>query len=118
VGAVTRRAPLTAALAVLAAGCGGGGGDDKPRAARTATPSPSASPSPSPSPEATASPGGGAAKGGKAIVDGWARTLARSDEAGAARYFALPLVVSQGPRQRLTSRAARGCSPPPAAAAT
>ena len=91
-----RLAVPAAALAALAAGCGGSGGADKPRAART--PAPTATPTPAASPPAA--PGGD----GREVIDGWARTLARSDEKGAARFFALPLLVSQGPAQRLTTR--------------
>jgi hypothetical protein len=38
------------------------------------------------------------------VIEGWARALRRGDAQAAARYFALPVVVSQGTAARMTER--------------
>jgi hypothetical protein len=63
-----------AALLCTAAVLGGCGGDDEPAE--------------QPAPAATASP--------TAVIRAWANTLRSGDVRGAARYFALPSVVSNG----------------------
>jgi hypothetical protein len=92
---VTRRALTAAVLAALAAGGCDSGQKAEPRAEKTPPArTPTAPPEPAPD------------RSDRETIDGWARTLARSDEDGAARYFATPLLVSQGPTQQLTTRAA------------
>jgi hypothetical protein len=86
-----------AGLALAVAGCGGGDGPrtdlKTPRTdTRPATPTPAAG---------TVDPA--AAR----VIRAWAGTLRRGDVAGAARYFALPSLVSNGtPPLQLKSRAA------------
>ncbi len=94
------RAPLPAVLALAFAlgACGGGGGDGADRAA---TPTPTAT--------ATSSPDEAAVPDAAdvEIVRAWADTLRDGRVRAAARYFALPSVVSNGTGPiRLESRAA------------
>jgi hypothetical protein len=83
-------APVRAvlALAFVVSACGGGGGDRPPRAA---TPPPTATPTATPSAEVSAPD-----PADVRIVRAWADTLRRGDVRGAARYFALPSLVSNG----------------------
>jgi len=72
---------LVLAAAVLLGGCGGGasGADSGPAARTTTAPAPSLA-------------GGARAR----VVRGWSDTLRHGDIRGAAGYFALPSVVSNG----------------------
>jgi hypothetical protein len=86
-----------AALAVGAAACGGGG-DDGDRS-RAATPTPSASASPEPE---SSAPDPADVR----VVRAWADTLRAGRVRAAARYFALPSLVSNGtPPIKLETRA-------------
>ncbi len=89
------------ALALGAAACGGGGddGDDRPRA--------SATPSATAEPEATAEPDSSRADAADVrVVRDWADTLRAGHIRAAARYFALPSLVSNGtPPIKLETRA-------------
>lgn len=77
---------LGAALVVASCGGGGDGGEERRR-------------QPAPAPEVDA--------GDVRVVRGWADTLRRGDVRGAARYFALPAIVSNGTRPiRLDTRPA------------
>jgi hypothetical protein len=93
------RAPIPAVLAFALAlgGCGGGGGHDGGR--RAATPTPTAIPSR----DAVAEPDPADVE----VVRAWADTLRHGRVRAAARYFALPSVVSNGTAPiRLKNRAA------------
>jgi hypothetical protein len=93
-----------AALAVSAAACGGGGGDDsdRPRASATPTPSPSATPERTTPESESAAPDPGDVR----VVRAWADTLRAGHVRAAARYFALPSLVSNGtPPIKLETRA-------------
>ena len=108
---------LTAAVTALvvgAAACGGGGGedDDGPRAATTpsatakpATPDATVEPESTPEPDSepkSAPPDPADVR----IVRAWADTLRRGDVRAAARYFAIPSLVSNGtPPIKLETRA-------------
>jgi hypothetical protein len=92
----------SAALALGAAACGGGDGDDRDKlttpgvAEKRGNPAPSATPAP----ERDVDPAA------VRVVRAWADTLRRGDVRGAARYFALPSLVSNGTAPiKLTSRA-------------
>jgi hypothetical protein len=87
------------ALACGAAACGGGG--DAPGAAATPTPSPErAAPAPAAGPDAEVDPAD------VRVVRAWADTLRRGEVHAAARYFALPSLVSNGTAPiRLETRA-------------
>jgi hypothetical protein len=89
---------VLAALALGAAACGGGG-DDRPRAAAT--------PSATTEPEATAEPESSRADAADVrVVRDWADTLRAGRIRAAARYFALPSLVSNGtPPIKLQTRA-------------
>jgi hypothetical protein len=77
---------LGAALVVASCSGGGDGGEERRR-------------QPAPAPEVDA--------GDVRVVRGWADTLRRGDVRGAARYFALPAIVSNGTRPiRLDTRPA------------
>jgi hypothetical protein len=69
---VSRARPIALLLAVAVAGCGGSGGSSARHAA--------------PAPERDA----------PAVIRAWADTLRRGDIPGAAKFFALPSVVSNG----------------------
>jgi hypothetical protein len=91
---------LTGALAALAVGAAacGGGGDDGDRS-RAATPTPSASASPEPE---SSAPDPADVR----VVRAWADTLRAGRVRAAARYFALPSLVSNGtPPIKLETRA-------------
>jgi hypothetical protein len=91
---------LMGALAVLAVGAAacGGGGDDGDRS-RAATPTPSASASPEPE---SSAPDPADVR----VVRAWADTLRAGRVRAAARYFALPSLVSNGtPPIKLETRA-------------
>jgi hypothetical protein len=91
------RALIPAVLALAFGACGGGGGD------RAATPTPTPTPTARPSPDTPAEPDAADV----AVVRAWADTLRRGHVRAAARYFALPSVVSNGTAPiRLESRAA------------
>jgi hypothetical protein len=87
-----------AALAVGAAACGGGGDDgDRPRASATPTATATASPEPESSPPDPDD---------VRVVRDWADTLRAGRVRAAARYFALPSLVSNGtPPIKLETRA-------------
>lgn len=91
-----------AGSALAIAACGGGDGDR----ARLQTPGTEATPaSPAPEDEAAA-PARRDDPGAVAVVRAWADTLRRGDVRGAARYFALPSMVSNGTSPiRLETRA-------------
>jgi hypothetical protein len=90
-----------AALAVSAAACGGGHDGDRPRAAAP-TASPTASPEPR-APEPESSPPDPA---DVRVVRAWADTLRAGRVRAAARYFAIPSLVSNGtPPIKLETRA-------------
>jgi hypothetical protein len=86
---------VLAALALGVAACGGDDDGDRPRAA--ASPSPSATPAPeseAPDPADVE------------VVRAWADTLRSGDARAAARYFAIPSLVSNGtPPIKLETRA-------------
>jgi hypothetical protein len=87
---------VLAALALGVAACGGGDGDgDRPRAEAT------------PKPETTAVPESEAPDPADVqVVRDWADTLRSGDARAAARYFALPSLVSNGtPPIKLETRA-------------
>jgi hypothetical protein len=91
---------LTGALAALAVGAAacGGGGDDGDRS-RAATPTPSAWASPEPE---SSAPDPADVR----VVRAWADTLRAGRVRAAARYFALPSLVSNGtPPIKLETRA-------------
>jgi hypothetical protein len=94
---------LTGALAALALGaaaCGGGGDDaERPRAAET--------PNATTEPDATAEPESTAPDPADVqVVRDWADTLRAGNVRAAARYFALPSLVSNGtPPIKLETRA-------------
>lgn len=90
-----RRAAVLLTIPVLAA-CGGGG--DEQEAERTPAQTPAATSSPTPAPAS-------GVERAREVITGWSNTLGRSDVDGAAAFFALPLVVSQGRTARLTTRA-------------
>jgi hypothetical protein len=95
------RAPIPAVLALAFAlgGCGGGGDDGPDRSGRAATPAPTATPSA----DEAAAPD----PADVAVVRAWADTLRHGRVRAAARYFALPSVVSNGTGPiRLKNRAA------------
>jgi len=98
---MVRRLPLAVVSAALAlAGCGGGG-DDTPRAA---TPTPTATATAAPDEPPAAAPAD-LDPADVRVVRAWADRLRRGDVRGAARYFALPSVVSNGtPPIRLEQR--------------
>jgi hypothetical protein len=88
-------APLGAALVL--ASCGGGGGDDDDDRLRLRTPGAAEERARTPDEVDPAD---------VRVVRGWADTLRRGDIRGAARYFALPSIVSNGtPPIRLETRA-------------
>jgi hypothetical protein len=88
-----------AAIAVSAAACGGGDDGERPRA--SATPTPTATTTPEPEPE-SAAPDPVDVR----IVREWADTLRAGRVRAAARYFALPSLVSNGtPPIKLETRA-------------
>jgi hypothetical protein len=91
---------LLAALALGAAACGGGGGDgERPRA--SATPTATAEPEPTAEPESTRPE-----PADVRVVREWADTLRAGRARAAARYFALPSLVSNGtPPIKLETRA-------------
>jgi hypothetical protein len=94
------RALTTAALVALtAAGCGGDGDDEKRSAA--ARPTPTVIPT---TPPATSTPAL-SLREQRAIVEGWANALARSDVDRATEFFSLPAVIEQGEAYRLRRRA-------------
>jgi hypothetical protein len=102
IGRMPRDGRLTGVLAALALGmaaCGGGDDGDRPRAAAT--------PSATPEPEATAVPESEAPDPADVqVVRDWADTLRSGDARAAARYFALPSLVSNGtPPIKLETRA-------------
>jgi hypothetical protein len=76
-----------AALAAAACGCGGGGGDDDDRLKLTTPGTAEERAKPA---EEKVDPAA------VRVVRGWADSLRRGDVRGAARYFALPSVVSNG----------------------
>jgi hypothetical protein len=85
---------LLAALALGIAGCGGGGGGDERRTLTT----PDVAEEPG-KPAPTSEPAEQAGQVDPAdvrVVRAWADTLRRGDIRGAARYFALPSLVSNG----------------------
>lgn len=85
---------LATVLVSLVVGCGG---NDTPgsRADRQTTPAPRGTTTTH-----------ARARSPEAVIRGWSETLRRGDVAGAARYFAIPSLVSNGtPPIRLTSRA-------------
>jgi hypothetical protein len=88
---------VLAALALGAAACGGDDDGDRPRAAASPSPSPSATPAPeseAPDPADVE------------VVRAWADTLRSGDARAAARYFAIPSLVSNGtPPIKLETRA-------------
>jgi hypothetical protein len=87
------------ALSVSAAACGGGGGE--PRTDLKTPEEKRAAPSPAPTASPTVDPAD------ERVIRAWADTLRRGDVAGAARYFALPSLVSNGTQPiRLTTRKA------------
>jgi hypothetical protein len=90
---------LVGALAVLAASaaaCGGGGDGDRPRASATPTPTANASEPESSAPDPA----------DVDVVREWADTLRAGHVRAAARYFALPSLVSNGtPPIKLETRA-------------
>jgi len=92
-----RLAGALAALALGAAACGGGDGDDRSEAA---TPEPTAAePERTAEPESTAEPDAESAPPDPAdvrVVRAWADTLRHGRVRAAARYFALPSLVSNG----------------------
>ena len=93
---------LTGVLTALALGmaaCGGGDDGDRPRAAAT--------PTSTSEPEATAVPENEAPElADVQVVRDWADTLRSGDARAAARYFALPSLVSNGtPPIKLETRA-------------
>ena len=111
---------LAGALAALACGvsaCGGGDGQAVPGAdAERATPSPTPTTTPradsTPAPDGGPTPAPGEAPSGEVdpadvqVVRDWADTLRRGDVRAAARYFALPSLVSNGtPPIKLETRA-------------
>ena len=78
-------------LAFGAAGCGSDG-DDSKRAQTTPRPKASATPAPAPA-QGGSKP---AAKSDEAVIRGWADALRAGHVAEAARFFAIPAVVSNG----------------------
>jgi hypothetical protein len=101
-------AAAVAALALGAVACGGGGGEESDRRA-DATPSASAEPERSAEPESTPEPGARSNPPDPAdvrIVRAWADTLRAGRVHAAARYFAVPSLVSNGtPPIKLETRA-------------
>ncbi len=88
---------LLLALAVLALGVSACGGSDARLKARTP---------PAPKGSSSRLPAGSPSKADDAVVRGWADALRAGDVAKAARYFAIPSVVSNGTKPiRLASRA-------------
>jgi hypothetical protein len=86
-----------AAIAVGAAACGGGDDGDRPRASATPTPTATTNPEPESAPPDPAD---------VRIVREWADTLRAGRVRAAARYFALPSLVSNGtPPIKLETRA-------------
>jgi hypothetical protein len=96
-----RFALLPAALALGIAACGGGGEDrTKPTTPGAVEERPRSAPSPSEERPARVD------EADVRIVRAWADTLRRGDVRGAARFFALPSLVSNGtPPIRLETRA-------------
>jgi len=100
-------AAAVTALALGAAACGGGDDGDRPRAGTT--PSATAAPDSTAEPESTPQPEPESAPPDPAdvrIVRAWADTLRHGRVHAAARYFALPSLVSNGtPPIKLETRA-------------
>jgi hypothetical protein len=97
---------LLAALALGATACGGDGDDgERPRA--SATPGGTAEPDAAAEPEATAEPESAPPEPADiSVVREWADTLRAGRVRAAARYFALPSLVSNGtPPIKLETRA-------------
>jgi hypothetical protein len=84
---------LVAAVAVLA-GCGSPSG---PRPAGPRAPGAGQATTPAASPRPPAAAGGPADKATLAVIRGWSDRLRRGDVGGAARYFALPSLLINGP---------------------
>jgi hypothetical protein len=90
-----------AGSALVLAACGGNGGDDD--RLKLTTPGTAEERS---KPEATAEPAEKVDPSDVRVVRAWADALRRGDVRGAARYFALPSIVSNGTAPiRLTTRA-------------
>ena len=98
-------AAAVTALALCAAACGGGDDDDSPRAGTT--PDATATPNSTAEPESTAQPESAPPDPADVrIVRAWADTLRHGRVRAAARYFALPSLVSNGtPPIKLETRA-------------
>jgi hypothetical protein len=84
-------AGAAAALTLSACG-GGGGGDDRYKLTTPGATEERAAPTPTPEPTVSRDVNPAAVR----IVRAWANTLRRGDVRGAARYFALPSLVSNG----------------------
>jgi hypothetical protein len=86
---------VATALTLLAtAGCGGSGDDARRKPTTAGTSARKATPTPSATPSAAADAAVDPAH--KRVIRAWADTLRHGDINGAARYFALPSLVSNG----------------------
>jgi hypothetical protein len=90
-----------ALILMAGAGCGGGGKSARTTLTTPGTSAQRTSPTPEPTATATVDPAH------ERVIRAWAATLRRGDVNGAARYFALPSLVSNGtiPPIKLETRA-------------
>jgi hypothetical protein len=94
-----------AALAVGATACGGGDGGSSGATAQRPTPTASAGGESGADPDPAAPPKKKVNPAKERIVRGWADTLRRGNVRGAARYFAVPSLVSNNtPPLKLSTR--------------